>query len=262
MRRNFAGWAMTDRQRAQTEQAYVLHSYPYRETSLLVETFTRPFGRVTMIARGARRPRSALRGVLLSFQPLTLGWFGKGEVRTLSRAEWHGGHPLLQGEALLCGFYLNELLLRLLPREDAHEVLFDRYRQALVALAGADASAVVLRGFEKALLSELGYAMTLDRDGDSGKSLNPSATYTYDPERGPLQVAAVRNVDVNDGGNRNGMAVEPLLHGKALLDIARDDYRDPQTLAQAKALMRALINHRLDDKPLRSRRIFRELLAL
>ncbi len=252
MMHNFAGWAMTDRQRAQTEQAYVLHSYPYRETSLLLETFTQPYGRITMVARGARRPRSALRGVLLSFQPLSLGWFGKGEVRTLSRAEWHGGHPLLQGEALLCGFYLNELLLRLLPREDPHEVLFDHYRQALMALARSDASAVVLRGFEKALLSELGYAMTLDRDGDTGNSLDPAATYTYDPERGPVRI-------LTDGSE---VSAEPLLQGKVLLDIARDDYRDPLTLVQAKALMRVLINHRLDDQPLRSRRIFRELLAL
>src|SRR5687767_6433063 len=102
---------MTDNRRAQAEQAFVLHTYPYRETSLLLETFTRPFGRVTMIARGARRPRSALRGTLLSFQPLSLAWFGKGEVRTLLRAEWQGGQALLQGEALLCGFYLNELLM-------------------------------------------------------------------------------------------------------------------------------------------------------
>lgn len=244
---------MTDNRRAQAEQAYVLHSHPYRETSLLLETFTRPYGRVTMVARGARRPRSALRGVLLAFQPLTLGWFGKGEVRTLSRAEWNGGQAMLAGEALLCGFYMNELLLRLLPREDAHEALFERYQQALVALSRREASASVLRSFERALLAELGYAMTLDRDGASGRRVDPEATYTYDPERGP--------VELSDSADHNAFP-EPLLRGSVLLDIARDDYSNAQTLAQAKALMRILINHRLEDKPLRSRRVFRELLEL
>jgi DNA repair protein RecO (recombination protein O) len=241
---------MTDNRRAQADQAFVLHTYPYRETSLLLETFTRPFGRVTMIARGARRPRSALRGTLLSFQPLSLAWFGKGEVRTLLRAEWQGGQSLLQGEALLCGFYLNELLMRLLPREDAHETLFERYQQALVALSRREESAAVLRAFEKALLAELGYAMTLDRDGVNGQPLDPAALYHYDPERGPVEIADAE------------AAPEPQLRGQALLDIARDDYRRAETQAHAKALMRMLINHRLDYQPLRSRRIFRELLEL
>jgi len=240
----------TDNRRAQAEQAYVLHSYPYRESSLLLETFTRPHGRVAMIARGARRPRSALRGVLQSFQPLSLAWFGRGEVRTLTRAEWQGGLALLQGEALMCGFYLNELLMRLMPREDPHEALFERYQQALVALSRREASASVLRGFEKVLLAELGYAMNLDRDGASGTALDPDALYTYDPERGPVEIADAE------------AAAEPRLSGRALLAIARDDYREPETQAHAKALMRLLINHRLDYQPLRSRRIFRELLEM
>lgn len=241
---------MTENRRAQAEQAYVLHSYPYRESSLLLETFTRPYGRVTMIARGARRPRSALRGVLQAFQPLSLAWFGKGEVRTLTRAEWQGGLALLQGEALMCGFYLNELLMRLMPREDPHEALFERYQLALTALARRQASPAVLRAFERGLLAELGYAMTLDRDGVHGLPLDPEALYTYDPERGPLEIADAE------------AAADPRLSGRALLAIARDDYAEPETQAQAKALMRVLINHRLDYQPLRSRRIFRELLEL
>src|SRR3990172_6082536 len=120
------------------DEAYVLHTYPYRETSLLVDVYARGAGRVTLVARGARRPRSPMRGVLLSFQPVQLGWYGKGEVRTLTRAEWIGGQPLLQGEALLCGFYLNELLLRLLPREDPHDALFERYGETVRAAARAD----------------------------------------------------------------------------------------------------------------------------
>jgi DNA repair protein RecO (recombination protein O) len=236
---------MTSPGRQDGREAFVLHTYPYRETSLIVEAFTRAFGRVSLLARGARRPRSSMRGVLLGFQPLTLSWFGKGELRTLARAEWVGGLPLLQGEGLLCGFYLNELLLKLLPREDAHEALFVRYRQALQELSAGMDSGPVLRAFEKSLLKELGYAMTLERDG-AGAEIDSSKTYRYDPERGPVEAA---------GG-------EPLLSGRTLLDMARDDYSDPLTQQQSKALMRALINHRLENQPLRSRQIFRDLLQL
>ena len=244
---------MTDRRTTIAERAYVLHAQPYRETSLLLEAFCRSHGRVAMVARGARRPRSLLRSVLLAFQPVSLAWFGKAEVRTLANAEWLGGVPLLQGEALLCGYYLNELMVKLLPREDSHELLFDAYQRAVGALARGEPSSPVLRGFEKALLSELGYAITLRCDGAGGRELDPQASYVYDPERGPLEVSRI---------GRTLMAAEPILRGQTLLDIARDDYKDPQTLAEAKLLMRALINHRLDYQPLSSRRVFRELLEL
>jgi DNA repair protein RecO (recombination protein O) len=241
---------MTNPARQDSREAFVLHTYPYRETSLIVEAFTRQFGRVSVLARGARRPRSAMRGVLLSFQPLALSWFGRGELRTMARAEWVGGQPLLRGEALLCGFYLNELLLRLLPREDPHDALFVQYRHALSRLgAGMDSGAdsgPVLRAFEKSLLKELGYAMTLERDS-AGAEIDSSRTYRYDPERGPVETA---------GGG------EPLVSGRTLLDMARDDYSDPVTQQQSKALMRLLINHRLEHQPLRSRQIFRDLLQL
>jgi DNA repair protein RecO (recombination protein O) len=239
---------MSERTRQESREAFVLHAYPYRETSLLLEVFTRPFGRISMVARGARSPRSVLRGILLSFQPLALSWFGKGDVRTLARAEWIGGQPMLRGEALLCGFYLNELLLRLLPREDAHEALFGQYDEALRRLANSADSAPVLRAFEKALLKELGYAMSLERDSASGREIDPDKTYAYEPERGVIEV--------------NGEDAEPVVCGRTLLDMARDDYRNPVTQQQAKALMRALINHRLEYQPLRSRQIFRDLLQL
>src|SRR5215471_16166814 len=164
---------MAERARQESREAFVLHSYPYRETSLLLDVFARGFGRVSMVARAARSPRSALRGVLLGFQPLALSWFGKGEVRTLARAEWIGGASRLQGEALMCGFYVNELLVRLLPREDPHDALFARYRDALDGLASAGDSGSALRSFERALLKELGYAMTLDRDSASGNAIDP-----------------------------------------------------------------------------------------
>jgi len=239
---------MSERTRQESREVFVLHGYAYRETSLLLEVFARAHGRVSMVARGARSARSPLRGVLLAFQPLALSWFGKGELRTLARAEWIGGHRLLRGEALMCGFYLNELLLRLLPREDPHDALFARYQHALQELASGGDSAPALRSFERALLKELGYAMALERDTASGGPIDPVKSYRYDPERGPIEAK-------NGGG-------EPVVSGRTLLDMARDDYTDPATQQQAKVLMRTLINHRLDYQPLKSRQIFRDLLAL
>src|SRR5215467_1201978 len=120
------------RERHDEESAFVLHTYPYRETSLIVEAFTATYGRVAMVARGAKRPRSELRGLLNAFQPLLVSWAGTGELKTLIAAEWRGGMPLPTGAALLCGFYLNELLLKLLPREDPHPKLWTDYENALV----------------------------------------------------------------------------------------------------------------------------------
>jgi DNA repair protein RecO (recombination protein O) len=239
---------MAERARQEAREAFVLHSYPYRETSLLVDVFAKGFGRVSMVARAARSPRSPLRGVLLAFQPLALSWFGKGEVRTLARAEWLGGHPRLQGEALMCGFYVNELLVRLLPREDPHDALFARYRDALARLGSGGDSAIALRSFERALLKELGYAMALERESVSGRAIDPARSYRYDPERGPIEA--------------NGAGGDSIVSGRTLLDMARDDYADPLTQQQAKVLMRALLDHRLEHQPLKSRRIFRDLLAL
>src|SRR5918996_4854859 len=144
------------KRRADHQPGYVLHTYPYKETSLIVEAFTRGFGRVALLARGARRPRSAMRGVLLSFHPLRLSWSASAELGTLISAEWSGelqpSFSFLSGRALMCGFYLNELLLRLLPRDDAHEALFDFYGEALRHLSLGGEQAGVLRSFEKRLL--------------------------------------------------------------------------------------------------------------
>lgn len=230
------------------QPAYVLHTYPYRETSLIVEVFSRDFGRLPLMARGARRPKSAVRGLLLSFQPLSLSWFGKGELRTLHSAEWQGGQPLLQGTALICGFYLNELLLKLLHRDDPHEQLFLYYQETLQELARRTDYAAVLRRFEMNLLKELGYALTLDHDADSGAAIEPDMPYCYVFERGPVRQKTSQN------------GVELL--GKTLLDMADDDYGDPVTLQQSKALMRTLINHYLGEDTLHTRQILKDLQEL
>ncbi len=234
------------KQRIQDEPAFILHNYPFRETSLLLEVFSRNHGRLPLVARGARRPRSALRGLLMNFQPLRLAWFGKGEVRTLHSAEWQGGQPQLQGTALLCGFYLNELLLNLMARDDAHESLFDYYQQTLQRLAHEQDHAATLRCFEKHLLQELGYALQLDREADSGRPIVATAQYRYVVERGALP----ESEDAPEGLT---------VLGKTLQDMAADDYRDPVSARQGKQLMRMLLNHYLAGKVLHTRELIKDL---
>lgn len=240
--------AVSEKTRQEAQPAYVLHSYPFRETSLVVEVFSRNFGRVALVARGARRPKSAVRGLLLAFQPLQLSWFGKSELRTLHRAEWQGGQPLLQGMALICGFYLNELMLKLLPRDDPHEQLYLYYQETLQELARRTDYAAILRRFEISLLKELGYALSLERDVETGEAVQPELLYHYVIERGP----------VLRGEGQNGIQ----LTGKTLLDMAADDYGRPATLQQSKNLMRALINHYLGDQTLHTRQLLKDLQEL
>jgi len=193
----------TDKSRQDAQPAFVLHHYPFRETSLVIETYTRDFGRVALVARGARRPKSALRGVLLAFQPLLIGWSGKSELRTLHKAEWQGGYLPLRGLSLICGFYLNELLLKLLPRDDPHDRLFAMYQETLEALSMNGNHAAILRGFEKNLLRELGYALTLDLDVANGRPVAAERRYTYVIERGPVALdGGARENEVELSGQR------------------------------------------------------------
>lgn len=242
---------MTRRGKVDGQPAYVLHTYPFRETSLIVEVFSRDFGRVSLMARGARRPRSAVRGLLMAFQPIEVAWAGKGEVLTLMKAEWVGGQPLLSGEALFCAYYLNELLMHMLPREDAHETLFGHYGQMLARLAADPAGKVAeadLRSFEKALLQELGYGLTLVHD-NRGQPIAPAAWYSYRMEQGPVRL-------------EHADAAVQVVSGKTLLDLEADDFSDPRSRAEAKALMRTLMAYYLGGAELETRKIFKELQEL
>jgi DNA repair protein RecO (recombination protein O) len=236
--------AHTDRGRVDNQPAFVLHTYSFRETSLVVEMFTRDHGRVALLAKGARRPRSALRGLLLSFQPLALAWSGKNELRILHKADWSGGQPFLRGAALMSGFYLNELLLKLLTRDDPHDRLFDCYRDTLVRLAGVADPAVTLREFEKCLLQEAGYALMLDHEADSGAAIIPEKVYCYRAERGPVAARGDEALQIS---------------GRTLLDIGRGDFSDPHTQRQSKLLMRMLLNHHLGEQRLFTPQLYREL---
>ncbi len=235
------------------QPVYVLHTYPFKETSLLVEMFTAEFGRVVAVAKGARRPRSAMRGMLQSFQSLMGAWSGKAELKTLHSLDWHAGLLLLQGEALMCGFYLNELLLRLLPREDPHEALFAYYALTLKTLSQSTEYATTLRRFELKMLQELGYAVPLLHDAN-GQPIQPELSYVY--------LVEVGAVPANQRGVPSGRYSGIQLHGKTLVDMANDDYDDPKTKLQSKQLMRMLLSHYLGDKPLHTRQLLMDLQDL
>lgn len=240
---------MSPRARVDNETGFLLHSHPWRETSLIVEVFSREHGRLPLVAKGARRQGSMLRGALMAFQPLELTWSGKGEVRTLHSAVWQGGQPLLGGIGLLCGYYLNELLIRLLPREDAHGELFDAYAATLGRLARGEPHEPLLRAFELELLGEVGYAPLLTHEADSGDPVEPGHDYLYLTERGVIPA-------LGEGGDL------PRLPGRVLLAMAEGDFSSAETLIHAKGLMRRLIHYHLGGQALESRRILMELQAL
>ena len=230
------------------QPGFVLHSHAYKETSLVAELFTRDYGRVAAVARGARRPLSGLRGLIQPFHPLLLSWYGRGELRTLHAAEWQGGLAPLSGRALIAGFYLNELVLKLLARDDPHEGLYALYDQTLQSLAaGPGALEPLLRRFELGLLKEIGYAATLDRLAVSGEPVSAAACYRYQPGHGVVP---------EDAGA--GIAVS----GRTLLDLAAGEFAAPATLGEGKHLMRALIQHHLGGKALYTRLLLQELAEL
>lgn len=252
-----AGRAMMDRAlrivparsevRVADQPGFVLHAWPYRETSLILDVFTRDYGRMSMVAKGAKRPHSALRAVLQHFHPISLSWSGRGEVKTLTRAEWVGGMLPLSGDALLSAFYLNELVMRFCPREDAHETLFRHYMATVTRLAHGEAAGLVLRSFERVLLQETGFAVAFDHCLSTGERVLPGLDYVYQPERG------VRRAHASDPSSW------PVVSGQTLLDMSQDDYSRAQTAVQSRALMRFLLHYYLQGAPLKTRQILIDL---
>jgi DNA repair protein RecO (recombination protein O) len=240
------------------EPAYVLHRYDWSESSLILEVFTRHHGRIALVAKGAKRPSSNFRPVLLPLQPLQLGFAGDAEIRTLKGAEWMGGHVMPTGEALLSGYYVNELLLRLLARDDPHEALFDAYAGVVQVLAGVHAAAqsAALRAFELLLLREAGLLPALDAQTLTLAPLDAAARYALAPE----------------AGLRESTDDEPTLAGadwqalQAALDGAAPFVATLRACAgiggALRRQLRALLHYHCGVSTLRTRQMMRDLQAL
>jgi len=216
--------------------AFVLHRRAWRESSALIEAFSAEHGRVGLVARGLRS-RRGWGGLLQPFRPLWLQWRGRGELQTLVGVEPAGRALELQQRRLYCGLYLNEMLLRLLPRHDDHPRLYQRYCEVLRGLAGGASEAPLLRVFEKRLLSELGFALQLAREADSEEPVQPDRRYRYDPEAGPRPLG------------RGGVA------GASLLALRDERFANRQQLREARAVLRVAIDFALGGRELVSRRM-------
>jgi len=231
--------------RVQLQPAWVLHRRPWSENSLIVELFSQDYGRIGVMARGGRSGKR-WRGLLEPFTPLLASWQGRGELRTLSGAEPGAGRPLLTGAALASGFYLNELLMRLLRRDDPHPELYPVYGEALSGLPDE----AVLRRFECALLGALGYGLMLDEDLEGGP-VQAGGVYRYHLEHGPERLV---DSEVHNSGD--GLRIR----GETLLALAgRMPLAGETVLREARRLMRAALALYLGERPLQSRVLYRQL---
>jgi DNA repair protein RecO (recombination protein O) len=233
---------MSSTVRVEFEPAYILHTRPYRETSLILEIFTPGYGRTGLVARGARRPKSPLRGILNSFEPLRLSWIGHGELATLAHAEQGGQSRQLQGDAVMAGFYVHELLIKLLQRHDPHPQLFGHYATLLANLADGYPVEKLLRTFELELLREIGYALSLETDAYRHEPLQADQLYAFRPDQGAVPIE-----------HQNGKDLFFL--GADLLAIGNLQLDDPACLRNAKRLLRHVLDFHLGGKLLETRRV-------
>ena len=224
------------------QPAFVLHSRAYRDTSLLVELLTMQYGRLTVVARGVRSMKSRLQGILMPFLPLLVSFSGKTDLRTLQQAEVNGLSYELRGNVLLSGFYLNELLIRLLPNHESYPKVYQAYKNTLEGLVDSKQPEIELRLFEKCLLSNLGYGLQLDRTIKHELVL-PEEQYIFEFGNG-LSKAKTNNVYNYSG--------------KSLLALQAENLSTATELRDAKRLLRGVLADLLGDKPLKSRELFKK----
>lgn len=223
---------------APLDEAIVLHIRAYRETSCLVDLLTRERGRLRLLAKGVRRGRQPS-GDLSPFSRIRYTVGGRGELRLLTSVEGVSGWLRLEGEGLYCGFYVAELVMRLLPLEDAHPELYEEMLAVIQQLGQGIRPERMLRRFERALLEELGYGLSLWED-TIGDPIEASAFYLYHPEQGAQRVSETQ------GG----------IPGSALIALATGDFEDERDLLFAKKLMRSMLDRQLEGRPLKSRELF------
>ncbi|MBT5891296.1 MAG: DNA repair protein RecO [Chromatiales bacterium] len=238
---------MANPTRVELEPAWVLHTRQYRETSMMLEVFTPGSGRIGLVARGARRPKSPLRALLRPFEPLVLSWSGRGDLATLQQAERTGPGVTLRDAGLAAGFYANELLIRLLERRDPHPLLFAHYSALLEELVSPERIEPGLRNFEIALLTELGFGLNLGHSAQDHTPLDKEKNYEYQLERGVVPVA------MEIGGL--------VFKGSVLLAIDAGNWTDLETRRAAKRLLRYTLDHYLDGRELKTRKVYTAMLS-
>jgi DNA repair protein RecO (recombination protein O) len=235
--------------RVALQPAFILHHRPYRETSLLLDLFTPEFGRIGLISRGVRKTRSPMKALLQPFNPLLVSWQGKTELMMLTSVEAGGKYCQLRGDCLLSAFYLNELLIRVLQKQDPHSQLYTVYANTLVELQSGTLQQKTLRLFEKKLLEEIGYGLQLECDISKGNPLIAEKHYRFYPEQG---------FDLyNKSDDHESLAM--VFSGKSLIALAKDQLDDPECLRDAKRLMRIALAPLLGSQPLHSRKLFVEV---
>lgn len=222
------------------QPAYILQHRPYRETSLLLDVFTRDYGLLTILAKGVRKPKSKLAGLLLPFTQIQISYLDKNELKLLSGADYVAGQAL-QGMALFCGFYVNELVQRFLHKHDPNPVLFQRYQLCLQQLLETDRFEQTLRYFELDLLTEAGYGVELTHTAQ-GQAILENQHYAYLANTGLIaqQQGAVQ--------------------GRTLLALAKRAVLDDLALGQAKNLLRSILAEHLQGKPLKSRQVLAQVI--
>ncbi|MCL4131172.1 UNVERIFIED_CONTAM: hypothetical protein GTU68_026291, partial [Idotea baltica] len=224
---------------------FILHQRLYSESSLLLDVYSQEHGRVSLIAKGVRQKKRSQTGLFQLYQPLLLSWLGRGELQTLAAVEANGPAYLLQAESALCGLYINELMIKLLPLGETEPQLFMAYEQALIGLQSADNNEIALRLFEKRLLSQLGYGLVLDHDVETGASIGAEQDYYYVPDSGLHRWQA-------------GLRYQRI-KGRSLHHIMTEQGFDQESLIEIKQLMRNVIHFYLAGKPLRSRELFSQM---
>ena len=228
------------------QPAYVLHSQPFQNTSLLVDFFTIDYGRVRAVAKGARREKSKYRSLLQSFHPLLVSFSGRGEVKTVGTVEAGLGAIVLQGERLYSGMYVNEVLCRLLHNHEEHKALYKNYQDTLIALQGDGNMEVILRKFELSLLAALGYAINLDEDYLSHQPIDVDCYYRFTPDVG------FELTEQTEDDEQNAR----VFRGKDLIALRDFDLKEKSTATAAKRLLRLALGAHLGEKPLNSRTLF------
>ncbi len=233
--------------RIQDQPVYILHHRPYQDTSQILEIFSRDYGRLAVMSRGSRGPKSKLKALLQPFNPLLVSWTGKGELPLLIKAEQSDQKSVkLTGKSLPSAFYINELLMRLLHRHDVNEDVFVLYQKILFNLSSTKSIETDLRIFEKQLLQILGFGLNLTIDLDANEQVQERLNYAYYIEHGPVLVSS-SNFDPK----------QLVLQGKTLLAFENNILVEDDVRKEIKSLMRYILSYYLGDRPLKSRELFR-----